>query len=125
MILHVLRVMANGLTREERIVGALHKVVQDSDFTIDHLTRLGFTAAIVDAVAMLTAPDRVLQMNDDEYVAFVRQANANPLARRVKLAALRDNCDLTRIDQPNEKDLTRTRRYERAIAALMSGLVAV
>ena len=38
----------------------------------------------------------------------------NPLARRVKLADLKDNMDMTRLPNPGPKDLARLERYKAA-----------
>ena len=43
--------------------------------------------------------------------------------RAVKLADLRDNCDLLRIPEPTDRDLARIEKYQRAIQ-LINRLVA-
>ena len=40
------------------------------------------------------------------------------IARKVKLADLRDNSDLSRIAQPTDKDRQRIEKYQRAIEYL-------
>jgi hypothetical protein len=57
----------------------------------------------------------VTKREGEDYEAFVRRAAANPIGRRVKLADLHDNCDLTRIAEPAERDLQRIEKYRRAI----------
>ncbi len=57
----------------------------------------------------------------EDYEAFIRRAGANPIARRVKLADLRDNCDLTRIAQASERDYARIEKYMSAIEYLEAG----
>jgi hypothetical protein len=52
------------------------------------------------------------------YEMFVLRAAKNAIGRRVKLADLRDNCDLSRIAEPSAKDYARVGRYQRAIARL-------
>ena len=42
----------------------------------------------------------------------------NELARRVKVADLRHNCDLTRLDAPTERDRERIRKYHKALEVL-------
>ena len=51
----------------------------------------------------------------EDYEAFVRRAAANPIGRRVKLADLDDNSDLSRIAMPSERDFRRIEKYRRAI----------
>jgi hypothetical protein len=48
----------------------------------------------------------------------VQRAAANTIARQVKLADLADNCDLSRIPHPSEKDFARIEKYHQAIAQL-------
>jgi hypothetical protein len=111
-ILHPLRLMLEMETAEERIAAVLHDVVEDSDWTLERLRGEGFSPAVLAAVNALT------RRADETYEDFVLRAGRDPIGRRVKLADLRDNCDLSRIANPTRKDLDRVARYERAIAVL-------
>jgi len=111
-ILHPLRLMLGMVTDEERIVAVLHDVVEDSDWTLERLRAEGFSAVIVDGV------DAVTRRPGETYEDFVERAAEDPIGRRVKLADLRDNCDLSRIAEPAQKDLERIEKYERAIELL-------
>lgn len=114
-VLHPLRMMLNLANPEERIVAVLHDVVEDCDgWSPDRLRAEGFSDTVVDAVASVTKLDR------EDYETFVRRAGANPIGRRVKLADLHDNCDLSRISNPTERDHQRIEKYRRAIAFLES-----
>ena len=84
-ILHLLRVMAAGTTDEERIVGVLHDVLEDTDYTDEDLFHLGFTLEIVRAVVALT---HTRWQSNDEYYA---QVKSNPLALAVKRHDVDDN----------------------------------
>jgi hypothetical protein len=57
----------------------------------------------------------VTKRNGENYESFVRRAAANPIGRRVKLADLHDNCDLTRIAAPSAADFKRIEKYRHAI----------
>lgn len=70
----------------------------------------GFT--VVDAVDAVTI--RTGESCDD----FVRRAALNPIGRRVKLADLEDNSDLSRIAHPTEEDYERLAKYERAMQSI-------
>ena len=112
-ILHPLRVMLKLETTEERIAAVLHDVVEDcDDISLDYLRNEGFADAVVDAV------DAVTIRSDESYDDFVRRAALNPIGRRVKLADLEDNSDLSRIANPTEKDYARLAKYERAIQSI-------
>ena len=106
---HLAEQMTDELTT---VVALLHDVVEDSPMTLDDLRCLGFPAPVVDAVAMMTHDKGVPYL---EYVAALR---ANPLTRTVKLADLRHNSDLSRLNSVKEKDLLRVEKYKKAIALL-------
>lgn len=113
-ILHPLRVMARMKSDEERIVAVLHDVIEDNPFWTPYkLRRRGFGDNIIRALAALTRD------KGESYEAFIERCGANPLARRVKLADLDDNSDLTRIPAPTERDWDRMKKYGRAITYLI------
>lgn len=114
---HVLRVSGAGRTEEEKIVGALHDVVEDSDWTYDDLRKAGFTEQIVAAVKALTK-----ESDDTDYEQFVERTRKNPLAIRVKLNDLTDNMDIRRMESVEEKDVKRLNKYLRAYKTLMKDL---
>ena len=113
-ILHPLRVMLRMGTNDDRIVAALHDVVEDSDWSLDLLRAEGFPERIVQAI------DSVTRRDDEPYEEFVLRAGLDPIGRRVKLADLEDNCDVKRLAAPSEKDLARIERYRRAMEALQN-----
>lgn len=76
---------------------------------------MGFESDIVDALARLTHGKNVSYM---DYVANIKE---NSIARTVKLADLRHNSDLTRLDQINEEALSRVEKYKAAIQLLSEG----
>jgi hypothetical protein len=67
---------------------------------------------------IITALDSVTKRDGEDYEAFVRRAAENRIRRNVKLADLDDNCDLTRIAAPSDRDYARIERYRRAIGRL-------
>lgn len=111
-ILHPLKVMLSLNSEEERIAGVLHDVIEDSAWTVDDLRREGFSREILEALESVT------RRKDETYAEFVQRAAENPVGRRVKLADLRDNCDLSRIASPTEKDFARIGKYKRAIESI-------
>lgn len=99
-------------TEETTIVALLHDLIEDTDYTIEDLTKMGFDKAITDAIALLTHADGV------EYMDYVRKIKDNPIAKAVKLADLHHNSDLTRLDSIDQKALSRRDKYLKAIAIL-------
>ena len=112
-ILHPLRVMLKLDTVKERIVAVLHDVIEDTAVSFEDLANEGFSPEILEALHSVT------RMPDEEYEEFVRRAGENPIGRRVKLADLEDNCDLSRIDTPTERDFARIEKYRKAIDYLL------
>jgi (p)ppGpp synthase/HD superfamily hydrolase len=109
-VLHPLRMMLRMSSIDERIVAVLHDVCEDCPgWTFDRLRREGFSERIIDALQSVTKRD------GETYEDFVRRAAANPIGRRVKLADLIDNSDLSRIAAPSERDSQRIEKYGRAI----------
>lgn len=87
VILHPLTVGLMGRTDEERIVGFLHDVVEDTPFTFDDLLSMGFPAHIVDALRLLTHTD---DMTYEQYLERLK-TSGNELAIAVKLHDLTQN----------------------------------
>lgn len=116
-VLHPLRVMLDASleTEEERITAVLHDVVEDCDITIKQLQEFGYGDEVIEALGFLTKlPEE--KMN---YEAFIERICSAPvLARKVKLADLRDNSDISRISQQSERDIERQKKYRRAIDTL-------
>src|SRR5688572_15682369 len=90
-ILHPLRVMFSCETEIERIVAMLHDVDEDTGRTFDDLRKLCFSEEVLAALECVTKRD------GEGYEQFVQRAAANPVARKVKLADLKDNMDLRRL----------------------------
>lgn len=108
-ILHPMRVMALGRNDDEKIVGILHDVVEDTEWTFEDLRKEGFAEHII------TALDCVTKRGDDEdYDVFVSRTARNQLAIRVKLNDLTDNMDIRRMPEVREKDVKRLNKYLKA-----------
>lgn len=112
-ILHPLRVMQLGRTDEERIVGVLHDVVEDTEWTFGDLRKEGFSEKIIAALDCVTK-----RSDDEDYDEFVARTRTNKLATRVKLNDLTDNMDIRRMKEVKEKDLKRLNKYLRAYQLL-------
>lgn len=93
-------------------VALLHDVAEDTDITVEDLQNAGFPPAVTDALRLMTHDDSV------PYMDYVRALKANPVARRVKLADLRHNSDLSRLRRADAKALRRVEKYKQAIALL-------
>lgn len=91
------------------IVALLHDVVEDSNMTFKDIAELGFPDEVIVALKLLTHDDTV------EYMDYIKSLSINEIARKVKLADLRHNSDLTRLLTVNENDIQRLNKYKEAI----------
>ena len=94
------------------IAALLHDVVEDTDYTLQDLAAMGFDPVVIDALALLTHDDAT------PYMDYVRAIKENPIAKAVKIADLKHNSDLSRLDAVDEKALQRAEKYRQALALL-------
>ena len=107
--------LAEQMTDEDTtVVALLHDVVEDTDCTIENLRKLGFNEDIISAIALMTHDENLPYM---DYVAAIKK---NPIAKAVKLADLRHNSDMSRLDSPTEEDVKRAKKYKKALDLLLS-----
>ena len=111
-VFHPFHLAEQMKTEETTVVALLHDLVEDTDYTIEDLMSMGFSKSITDAIALMT------HTNDVEYMDYVREIKNNPIAKTVKLADLKHNSDLTRLDVADEKALSRREKYLKAIKLL-------
>lgn len=105
--------LAEQMTDELTTVAALlHDVVEDTAYTLDDLQQMGFPSQVLEALALLTHDDA------EPYLSYVARLKGNPIARAVKLADLRHNSDLTRLDSVDGWTLKRVEKYRKAIKLL-------
>ncbi len=105
--------LAEQMKDEETTIAALlHDVVEDTDYTIADLEKMGFPANVLEALELLTHND------DTPYMEYVAKIKDNPIAKAVKLADLDHNSDLSRLDVVDEKALKRREKYRQAICLL-------
>lgn len=114
---HPMRVMKMGKTMEEKIAGVLHDVVEDSEWTFEMLEKEGIPKEVIDALKCVTKLSE-----DEDYDHFIERVKTNPLAVKVKLNDLRDNMDVTRLNELTERDLPRLNKYMKAYRSLLQVL---
>ena len=112
-ILHPLRVMMSVDLELEKIVAVLHDVVEDSDWTFKALIAEGFSIEVIEALKSVTK-----EFPNEDYELFIQRAMQNPIGRKVKIADLRDNLDVTRISDITDKDVKRINKYKNALKLL-------
>ena len=113
-ILHPISVMMRCETDEEKIVAILHDVIEDTDWTFEALREEGFTDTIIEALKTVTK-----HSDDEDYDEFIQRSLKNEIGRKVKIADLRENLDVTRIGELTDKDIERINKYKMALATLL------
>ena len=111
---HPLRVMEMGKTEEEKIVGVLHDVVEDTDWSFERLEAEGFAPEIIAALKCVTKISE-----NENYDAFIDRVKKNPLATAVKINDLTDNMDIRRLPYLSDKDVKRLKKYLKAYKKLI------
>ncbi|MBN7576128.1 MULTISPECIES: HD domain-containing protein [Clostridium] len=115
-ILHPLRLMLSRTSQEEMICAVLHDVIEDTDITIDYLKNEGFSEEILSALDALT------RRHNETYDGFIERIITNSLACEIKLADLKDNMNLSRIENPSQKDHERIKKYNKAADKILNAL---
>jgi (p)ppGpp synthase/HD superfamily hydrolase len=111
-ISHPAAVASSVSTDEEKAVAWLHDVLEDTSCSLEELKAFGFSDSVLDAVVVLTRD------KDEDYFDYIKRLQKNRLARVVKIADLKNNCDLTRIKNPGEADYKRIEKYKAALKML-------
>jgi hypothetical protein len=115
---HLTTVGSAGYNWKEKIVGFLHDVAEDTTHTVDEIIQMlknksngilkdDDAQEISDALNLLNATTAASR---EEYIARIKESF---IATKVKLKDLRHNMDISRISNPTEKDIARTKRYRR------------
>lgn len=93
-------------------VALLHDVIERSNYTCEDLVKEGFPKEIVKAVQLLTFD------NKTSYLDYIFKIKTSKLATTVKIAELKHNSDLSRLNEIDESDLERQKTYKSALIIL-------
>ena len=110
---HPLTVASKCQSEDERIVALLHDVVEDTDVTLEDLSKV-FDKHIIEAIDAITHREGV------SYEDYLLNLKKNELALQVKLKDIENNMDLSRIKNPTQKDYGRLEKYRFALNVLNS-----
>ena len=110
---HPIRVMEMGKTEDEKIVGVLHDVIEDTDWTFERLEAEGFSQEVINALRCVTKTSE-----NENYDDFIDRVKKNPLATAVKINDLTDNMDIRRLPYLSDKDVKRLKKYLKAYKRL-------
>ena len=105
--------LAEQMDDEESVcLALLHDVVEDTSMTFEDLINEGFSEKIISALRLLT------HLDSTPYMEYIQKIKENPLAKKVKLADLRHNSDLSRLDLSVDKIPSKLELYKIAIQYL-------
>ena len=113
-ILHCLYVM-NQMPAQDtdlRCLAVMHDLVEDTRWTLDSITNLGFSSRVLQGLSLLTHDHSI------PYDDYIRAIGTSKDATLVKLADLRHNTDILRMKGLREKDFKRLEKYHRSFAYL-------
>ena len=110
-IFHPIHIAEQMDSEESCVVALLHDVIEDSDITLEILSKY-FNDDIIAALRVLTKKE------NDDYVMYIKRVKTNKLAAKVKIKDLEHNRDLTRLDEVTDKDRKRSMKYWEAIRYL-------
>ena len=113
-VFHPFHVAEQMPDEKTTIVALLHDVIEDSSYTLQNLRNMGFDQEVLSALTLMTHEKNV------PYMDYVAKIKGNPVAPIVKLADLRHNSDLSRMDEITETALKRVEKYKAAMQ-LLSG----
>lgn len=112
-ILHCLRVMNNVQGDECVKCGAvMHDLVEDTDWTFERLTALGFSEKTIRLLHLVT------HEKTTSYEDYIKAIAIDKEATEIKKKDLEDNCNITRIKGLRKKDFDRLEKYHRAYVYL-------
>lgn len=89
----------------EKAVAYLHDVVEDTKISFDDLKEYGFPNQIIEALKALT------KQKNESYDVYIDRVIRDSIAKKVKLADMKHNSDITRIKNPSQKDYDRCQKY--------------
>ena len=115
---HCLYVASKMDTDEEKIIALLHDVPEDTKntanpITIQNLREMGYSEEIVRNVDVLTH-----KSEEDYESVYIRRITKYPKAKKVKLADLEHNSQVTRLKGLRQKDFIRLEKYLRSYVYL-------
>lgn len=107
--------MTNTRSNTKKIIGILHDVVEDSDWTLDDLRRVGYSERIVSAV------DAMTHREGEKYFDGMERCSKNPDGLDKKIEDLSHNMDTSRNERfLSQKDVNRLNKYSLSRAFLVA-----
>jgi GTP diphosphokinase / guanosine-3',5'-bis(diphosphate) 3'-diphosphatase len=109
-ILHCLSVMYQMPEHDSELrqIAVLHDIVEDTPYTIEQLSDIGFSERVTIAIDLLT------HRRGEPYMNYIKNMAKNRDAVAVKMADLRHNSNITRLVDITDTDIKRLAKYAKA-----------
>ena len=105
--------LAEQMYDEDSVITALlHDVIEDTCVTFDDLKSEGFSQNILDALESIT------KEKGEDYFDYIKRVSQNDTAKKVKIADLVHNMELSRLRTVDENAIKRKEKYKKAIEIL-------
>ena len=95
------------------VCALLHDVVEDTPISLNDLLSMGFPKEVIDVLKLLTHQESI------SYIDYIYKISENPIARKVKIADLRHNSDISRLNIIDYKTEMRLEKYKQALEILL------
>ena len=112
-ILHPIRVMMSVSNQTEKIVAVLHDISKNTRVNLSDLENV-FPVEILSSIEILT------KVKSEKYSDYIKKLATDNVARKVKIADLEDNMNITRLFAMNQQDFKRLCKYQEAWSYLMT-----
>lgn len=93
-------------------IAMLHDLLEDCKEWNEKSLRCLFKDSIVDTIVLLT------RKKNQDYFEYINAISESSWATKIKLADLKDNMDITRLNEVTEKDIERLNKYIKAYKIL-------
>ena len=94
------------------VCALLHDVVEDTDVTFNDLIEMGYPKEVISILTLLTHDSSV------PYMDYVKKISTNETAKKVKIADLKHNSDISRLDVVDDYAKARNQKYKQALELL-------
>lgn len=115
--IHPIAVALKCSSESAKVVALFHDILEDTDATINDLYLLGLEKEEIDAIQLLTKPEK------EDYMHYIKRIAKNPIAKEVKKCDLLHNMDLSRLETITERDVARKEKYQKAYNALSNSIL--
>ena len=110
-IYHPLRVSFKMKTLDLKIIALLHDVVEDSNITLNILSKY-FNSEIINSINAIT------RKQNESYMDYIKRVKLDNNAKLVKIEDLKQNLDISKIKNPTNYDIDRCKKYKKALIYL-------